>query len=77
MAFNIILIAIAVVAYFFIGAIVACTMTEEYDEPLYKMIIALLWPFVLLFIIFSEKILPLPRAIADRINDWKEATDDE
>ena len=76
MIFNIIFGAIAVVAYFFIGAIVACMMTEPYDWLLEKMIIALFWPFILLFIIFIEKILPLPRKIADRIKDWKEGTDD-
>lgn len=76
MTINIILGAIAVVAYFFIGAIVACTMTEPYDWTLEKIVIAFFWPLILLSIIFFKKILPLPRKIANRIRDWKEATDE-
>lgn len=77
MTFDIIFGAIAVVAYFFIGAIVACTITEPYDWTLEKIIIAFLWPVILLFDIFITKIIPLPRKIADRIQDWREGTDDE
>ena len=76
MTFNIIFGAIAVVAYFFIGAIVACMITEPYDWTLEKILIAFLWPFILLFTIVIEKVIPLPRKIADRIQDWKEGTDD-
>lgn len=75
MTFNIIFGAIAVVAYFFIGAIVACMITEPYGWTLEKILIAFVWPIILLVIIVIEKVIPLPRKIADRIQDWMEDTD--
>lgn len=68
---EIVLLVLGVILYFFIGAIVACMVTDVYDDGGAKFVLALFWPIVLIvfgiFIIEDLPFVKLPRKIANAI----------
>lgn len=68
----IVYISIAIVAaivYLSIGPIVACLVTDEWDDLSFKVILAIFWPITLIvcLLLVAEPLARIPRKIANKI----------